>query len=347
MVIKPFWDNHVFDWLKREASNDVSCFVFLKHWAETNKMDSLLANSPSQEFFDFFSLSMETAGTPVFKNKSSSQLTLADESPMISMNMAGNLPEQEDPLSLFNVHQGSLFTTSCVNENELHSMLFGDEMPDFSNDSASLPLGTPSLANDASPASSFIASPQMDPLMLLNLSQLSMYSPLLNSMPAPNLEMDLLPQMSQSPYISAKQRSSPYEKPKNRSQLGINFIETTFTPELRTTQFDESGSKAFKCPHNDCDRSFVQMRALLNHQLSHSKDRLYSCQYCDARFRRQPDLQRHIRSLHTTGINAYVCPHNCGRSFPRSDALKRHLEYKPKTNRFACMALQAQHEKPQ
>ncbi|MCJ1276798.1 hypothetical protein MMC21_004605 [Puttea exsequens] len=62
---------------------------------------------------------------------------------------------------------------------------------------------------------------------------------------------------------------------------------------------------------------------LKSHLLTHSHEKPYSCDTCDARFRRLHDLKRHTK-LHT-GERPHVCP-RCDRSFARGDALARHTK---------------------
>ncbi|KAJ3088256.1 hypothetical protein HK102_009170 [Quaeritorhiza haematococci] len=147
---------------------------------------------------------------------------------------------------------------------------------------------------------------------------------------------------STSPYTSTTAKSSN-SKPSNPSPTPqFSFIETTFSSTSSTSS--PTPHEKYKCPHPGCERQFALMRSLLSHQLSHSDDRPYACPDCDVRFRRLPDLQRHVRSLHSQGAKPYPCPHGCGKSFPRSDALRRHLAVKSKSSKFSCRALQGQGE---
>ncbi|KAL2046039.1 hypothetical protein N7G274_001486 [Stereocaulon virgatum] len=60
---------------------------------------------------------------------------------------------------------------------------------------------------------------------------------------------------------------------------------------------------------------------LKSHLLTHSHEKPYRCDTCEASFRRLHDLKRHTK-LHT-GERPHVCP-ICERSFARGDALARH-----------------------
>lgn len=81
------------------------------------------------------------------------------------------------------------------------------------------------------------------------------------------------------------------------------------------------------CDFPGCGMTFTRPHNFRAHASVHAKDRMHPCGKCGARFRRLPDLQRHQRSLHMEQ-KPFACPHGCGSSFSRKDALKRHLECK-------------------
>ncbi|TPX48504.1 hypothetical protein SeMB42_g02058 [Synchytrium endobioticum] len=98
------------------------------------------------------------------------------------------------------------------------------------------------------------------------------------------------------------------------------------------------GSKKFQCSFKDCAKAFKTGRTRKNHERSHIDPRPFPCPYknCHLSFRRKPDLQRHVKSCHDK-VKNHVCV-DCGRSFARSDALKRHREARTKGN-LPCIGL--------
>jgi uncharacterized C2H2 Zn-finger protein len=94
----------------------------------------------------------------------------------------------------------------------------------------------------------------------------------------------------------------------------------------------QSYPKSYTCSYPQCGMVFNSSKDLRNHVNSHDvsfsyetkNGKSFSCTACGSTFRRLPDLQRHYRSLHSDA-KPFVCPHGCGKSFARKDALKRHL----------------------
>ncbi|KAI8586362.1 hypothetical protein BDZ88DRAFT_387648, partial [Geranomyces variabilis] len=74
-----------------------------------------------------------------------------------------------------------------------------------------------------------------------------------------------------------------------------------------------------------CNKVFTRRFNLQSHRLVHSDLRPFTCDVCDATFRRKFDLRRHMRSLHADGTKPFVCE-LCGLGFTRSDTLRRHRE---------------------
>ncbi|KAK5148902.1 hypothetical protein LTR04_000362 [Oleoguttula sp. CCFEE 6159] len=84
----------------------------------------------------------------------------------------------------------------------------------------------------------------------------------------------------------------------------------------------DTSNKAFTFPGPaPPDQDFTRHHNLKSHLLTHSQEKPYVCETCQARFRRLHDLKRHTK-LHT-GERPHTCP-KCGRRFARGDALARH-----------------------
>lgn len=85
-------------------------------------------------------------------------------------------------------------------------------------------------------------------------------------------------------------------------------------------QGPEKSDGKFVCLYNGCLKRFGRKYNIQSHIQTHLSDRPYSCPICHARFVRHHDLKRHVK-IHGDQ-KPYVCP--CGKSFVRTDALKRH-----------------------
>ncbi|EMR08814.1 hypothetical protein PNEG_02982 [Pneumocystis murina B123] len=85
-------------------------------------------------------------------------------------------------------------------------------------------------------------------------------------------------------------------------------------------QGPEKSDGKFVCLYNGCLKRFGRKYNIQSHIQTHLSDRPYCCPICRARFVRHHDLKRHIK-IHGDQ-KPHVCP--CGKSFVRTDALKRH-----------------------
>lgn len=85
-------------------------------------------------------------------------------------------------------------------------------------------------------------------------------------------------------------------------------------------QGPEKSDGKFVCLYNGCLKRFGRKYNIQSHIQTHLSDRPYCCPVCRSRFVRHHDLKRHIK-IHGDQ-KPYVCP--CGKSFVRTDALKRH-----------------------
>ncbi|CAF0899888.1 unnamed protein product [Didymodactylos carnosus] len=75
-----------------------------------------------------------------------------------------------------------------------------------------------------------------------------------------------------------------------------------------------------------CDKVFNRRLSYKKHLLIHVGDKHYSCTYpgCKRLFYTQPNLNRHIRTVHLR-VRTYTCTFpNCGKTFTRNDTLKNH-----------------------
>ncbi|KAJ2832879.1 hypothetical protein GGI24_001055 [Coemansia furcata] len=77
----------------------------------------------------------------------------------------------------------------------------------------------------------------------------------------------------------------------------------------------------FKCTYLGCGKAFTKRCNLTSHQLTHTEERQFSCNFCQLHFHRKHDLNRHTKTH--TGDRPFVCT-RCNRGFARADALRRH-----------------------
>ncbi|TPX69838.1 hypothetical protein SpCBS45565_g02238 [Spizellomyces sp. 'palustris'] len=84
-------------------------------------------------------------------------------------------------------------------------------------------------------------------------------------------------------------------------------------------------SSIFHCIHPGCPKTFKKAHSLKSHSKCHAP-RTFTCPHCTAQFRRNHDLRRHMRSLHSNDEGKPHACDVCGKKFARSDALRRHVK---------------------
>ncbi|KAI8849897.1 hypothetical protein BC829DRAFT_361678 [Chytridium lagenaria] len=81
-----------------------------------------------------------------------------------------------------------------------------------------------------------------------------------------------------------------------------------------------------QCPHPGCLKTFNRRSHLVSHIVTHTDQKNFSCELCNAVFARCHDLQRHQRTKHIAGGGkAFACG-SCGLGFARKDSMKKHLD---------------------
>ena len=87
------------------------------------------------------------------------------------------------------------------------------------------------------------------------------------------------------------------------------------------------GQKRYSC--DLCPKSFDGKRTLINHKLTHTKDRKrYPCDLCDKSFVHEWNVEQH-RKTHFEEKKRYPCD-ICGRSYTSKSNVRSHQRYKHK-----------------
>jgi uncharacterized C2H2 Zn-finger protein len=153
-----------------------------------------------------------------------------------------------------------------------------------------------------------------------------------------------------TPKRSMYTKETTVEKDKNSDYSPSNapsYNEEDDEEEQDEDDLEFTTSITYTCTFPSCGVIFSKSSELKAHLLSHGAEyrpkskREYGqgnivCPDCEKTFKRLPDLQRHIKTIHSN-VKPFVCPHNCGKAFGRKDALKRHLDSK-KAN-VACAGI--------
>ena len=57
-----------------------------------------------------------------------------------------------------------------------------------------------------------------------------------------------------------------------------------------------TGIKPFAC--DDCEKSFGQKGALLNHKVLHADEKPFKCSFCDKDFTQKGNMKTHMMKVH-------------------------------------------------
>ncbi|XP_034627754.1 PR domain zinc finger protein 5 isoform X7 [Trachemys scripta elegans] len=79
----------------------------------------------------------------------------------------------------------------------------------------------------------------------------------------------------------------------------------------------------FEC--QECDKKFISANQLKRHMITHSGERTFKCDHCDATFKRKDTLNVHIQVVHD-GHKKYKCD-LCDKAFVTPSVLKSHKKH--------------------
>jgi len=107
-------------------------------------------------------------------------------------------------------------------------------------------------------------------------------------------------------------------------------------------------SKVFVCNHPNCNKAFTTKFSLRRHQLIHTGEKPFGCQYCGKKFSLAQSMKEHL--FGHTKERPYICGiSNCKSSFRHLSELSMHRrvhpEYKPRKYHYLSTNVESSGEK--
>lgn len=118
----------------------------------------------------------------------------------------------------------------------------------------------------------------------------------------------------------------------NQSSKTLNKQQSSKPASSDSSQSRKRSAKKYKCEY--CGRLFLRSNHLVQHELTHTKEKPFKCSYCQKEFWYKGSLNSHVKQTHTGDVN-FTCD-ECGRGFFQKSEFMRHKPIHSSDRPFKC-----------